>query len=394
MPIPSNRSSPSFAVATECDSIAFARRFSFVGLVLVVHPPLVNVPRSNVRSVCWIAIRCLREFVLGSLLLLVLGATVFGAGGVVSAQPRSVHADVIPSTRSVAIGERFTLSVVVEHGFQSEVIFPAPDAGPMVFGPLDVVDRQDVRSRYLGASRPGMRVDSVVYTVAAFGIDSVRVPRLPVQLVTGQDTTLVGMPAPHIRVVSTVGPDAAQLKGLAPLASFPQPLWPWMLLGLVVVLLVAGAAYAWWYRGSEAAPLPPDEVLTDDRTPYERAEARLERLYDYDVADPAVRSPYHVDLARLVRVYLAERLDVNAPNRTTREVIAALRAHDAVSAEAAARVQSVLEQADLVKFANARPDPDVARQAQHDAQRALAQIEQACIQNSTSSEAPTAASQS
>lgn len=357
----------------------FERCSSSVCPTSAVFPFVVNVCASF-----WMAVRCSRCFLAGGLLLLLM----LGETGIALAQSRAARVDAIPSTRSVAAGERFTLSIVVEHGFQSEVDFPAPDAGPMVFGPLDVIERHDVRSRYGGAARPGVQIDSVAYTVAAFGIDSVRVPSLPVQLIRDQDTTLVGTPARHIRLVSTVGPDADQLKGLAPLASFQQPLWPWMLLGLVVVLLVAGAAYAWWYRGTEAAPLPPDETLTDDRTPYERAEARLERLYDYDLTDPGVRRPYHVDLARLVRVYLDERLDVNAPNRTTREVVRALREHDAVSSDAAARIQSVLEQADLVKFADAHPDPDVARQAQDDAQRALAQIEQACLRQRAPADPP------
>jgi hypothetical protein len=297
-----------------------------------------------------------------------------------AAQPMArVHAH--PSTRAVAVGERFTLSIVAEHSFQTHILFPSSD--PLLFGPLEVIDRSAPASRYLGAARPGAKIDSVAYTVAAFGIDSVRIPSLPVRVVAPAGTLTVGTSPQSIRIVSTVGPDAKGLRDLAPLASFPQPLWPWLVLLGVGILALAAAGYAWrrWRHGTPVEARPD----ADDSTPYEMATARLQRLSAYDLDAPEACRPYYINLAALVREYLAARLDVKAPKRTTREAIAHLRRRSDVPGDAVAHIQTVLEHADLVKFADNRPSPATMLQDRRDAKAAIDHIERAWSRTSGAS---------
>lgn len=283
------------------------------------------------------------------------------------------------SSRTVAVGERFTLSIVATHNFQTDILFPEPN--PILFGPVEVIERGDVRGRYLGARRPGARIDSVTYTVAAFGADSVRVPSLPVRIVAGppgaRDTLTVGTAPQSVRIVSTLPNDAQGMRGLAPLAAFPEPIWPWILLGLVGAGLLAGGGYAWWrwrYASDESAPSALD---ADTDTPYERADAHLERLATVDLREPDARRAWYVSLAAVLRQYLAQRLGLDAPKRTTREVVAHLRTHADVPHEATETLQRVLEEADLVKFADMLPAPEAARDAHRDARYAVDRIEHA-----------------
>ena len=206
----------------------------------------------------------------------------------VGAAAQSVRFETHVSTDSVAVGERFTLSLVAEHGPQTAVSFPSPDAGGVLFGDLEVIQRLTVQQR---PGPAGRQVDSVAYEVTTFALDSVRVPALPVRVTAGRDTTLQSAPARTVTVVSVVGPDAMGMHGVAALAPFPQPLWTWALLALVGAGLLGGLAYLWWRRRrQDDAPTPVQRIPDDDQTPYEAATSWIRQLEEsYDLSDPDVQ---------------------------------------------------------------------------------------------------------
>lgn len=279
----------------------------------------------------------------------------------------SIHAD------SVQVGEPFTVSLVAEHNFSTEVRFPSADAGPLVFGDLEVLSRGDVSDRYLGASGPGQRVDSVAYRVATFALDSARVPALPVEVIVGTDTVLVSTQQHIVPVVSTVGPDATGLKGLAPLASFPQPVWPWALLGIAVLTALAGLVY-WWRQDVDSTEAPEPVQPEPSVSPFEESIDRLDRLPS-PFADDLAPDAFYVELSAILRSYLAGRLTVPAREQTTAEIVATLREDPRVPAAARKRVRAVLEVADLVKFADSRPAPADHETAVRETRAALESIE-------------------
>ena len=307
---------------------------------------------------------------------MVLAIVLVGLGGAKEAvAQRSVQFETHVSTDSVAVGERFTLSLVAEHGAQTDVSFPSPDAGGVLFGDLKVIQRLTLQKR---PGPAGRQVDSVAYEVTTFALDSVRVPALPVQVTAGRDTTIQSAPARTVTVVSVVGPDAKGLHGVAPLAAFPRPWWTWALLALVGTGLLGGLAYLWWRRRQDDAPAPVQRVPDDDQTPYEAATSWIRQLEEsYDLSDPDAIKPFYVELSNALRIYLARELGVAAPERTTREVVDTLAERPDVPTEAHTRLQAVLQLADLVKFAGIRPAPDDHEKALQEARAALDSLEAA-----------------
>ncbi len=299
--------------------------------------------------------------------LLVLGLLlVWGPPAGAQPEPR-VEARV--SADSVRIGERFTLTLVATHAADRDVIFPRGDGGSVLFGDLRAIRRGAIRTRRLSAAR---RVDSVAYEVTTFALDSARVPVFPVRFASGGDTAVVGTSPRMLPVVSVVGPDAEALRTPAALASFPRPAWVWGLLGLLTAALLGGGAYGWWRWRTHDADAADDP---DPEHAYEAASARLRRLERRHPSGREAVKAFYVDLTEALRVYLARRVGIEAPEQTTAEVMAALRRRPEVRAETTRRLRAVLEQADLVKFADAQPPPTESRSVLDDAQGVLDALE-------------------
>jgi len=276
------------------------------------------------------------------------------------------------SADSVKIGERFTLTLVAEHAADASAIFPAADAGSDLFGDLRAVERGPVQTRQLSGGR---QVDSVAYEVATFALDTARVPILPVRLAAEGDTAVAGSFPQVVPVVSVVGPGAEGLRAPALLAAFPRPVWWWGVLVLVGAALVAGLAYGWWrWREEGDAAVAPVEEADD---PYDVATARLQRLEQRNPSGREACTAFYVDLTETLRVYLAHRVGIRALERTTPEVLAALRDRPEVDETITQRLQTVLEQADLVKFADAQSPPEESQSVLQDAQGVLDSLEAA-----------------
>lgn len=295
-----------------------------------------------------------------------------GATGAVGQTQVRLRSDV--STDSVLIGQRFTVSLVAEHRGRSSVSFPRSDARPFTMGDLEILERGRVHQ----FTRRGRQVDSVAYTATTFALDSVRVPALPVYVITGRDTTVKSAPSQRVTVVSVVGPDAKGIHGVAPPFGFPRPLWAWAVLAIIALSLIAGLLYLWWRRQNTAASRTPDPRAVDEhQTPYEAATSWMRQLESYDLSDPAAVKPFYVELSNAVRVYLARDLGVAALERTTRELVETLEHRPDVPTSAANRIRAVLELADLVKFADIHPSTEDHKKALREARAALDTIEAA-----------------
>lgn len=273
---------------------------------------------------------------------------------------------------SVRIGEQFTLSLVAESPAESTVIFPSVDAGSAVFGDLRPLERGSVHSRHPSGS---LRVDSVTYTVTTFTLGSAQIPVLPVRIVEAGDTAIAANRPTRLHVVSVVDPDATGLRTPAALASFPRPIWVWGAFVVVGLVLLGGLAYAWWRFRGERSESSESVEQSDD--PYQTAVEKLQQLTRRNPNDPVTGKAFYVELTQALRVYLARRVGVKALECTTAELVTALRRQSEIPRTAADRIQPVLERADFVKFAGAKPDPEKSQALLKEARGVLDAIEAA-----------------
>ncbi len=288
---------------------------------------------------------------------------------------RAQQAEAFVSVDSTRIGDRFELTVVIGHDGSRSPVFPhhlIPDSlrssAHFSLGDFEIVDVRNEGGRPYGDSG---RLDSVVYEATTFAIDTARVAGIPVGLARSTDTPTNGLTTPadtlrlasqplFLPVVSLLEPTTEDIRDITDVAEFPRSWWPWVLL----FLLLAAAIAAWfWYRRrqtdeAEAAPAPPPVP------PVDVALERLTRLEAIDLrALPDVKS-YYVELADILRTYFGQRANVPALEATTRELVeklTRLRADRPVPRALIRDLHDILDQSDLVKFADIQPVVDRTR---------------------------------
>lgn len=191
--------------------------------------------------------------------------------------------------------------------------------------------------------------DSGVYTLPPF------------YLISGNDTVKSNQLTLKVEPV-----DVSQMKDINPIADpidfekkwydfLPDWLvdyWMWMLLAIV---LIAGgvAAYLIATRKVKVSIMPQKKKLP----PYEIAVKRLTALKEAGLWERGQEKDYYTRLIDILRDYLQERFGINAMEMTSQQIVRALSANEATRMPNR-HMRNIVEIADFVKFAKARPLPD------------------------------------
>jgi len=284
---------------------------------------------------------------------------------------------------SVYAGDRFGLIVELGHEGLGNSLFPhelIPDsliAGNRMRLPIGDFLLLSVRSRGERQVSNGVRLDSVVYEATTFAIDTARVDAIPVGLVNGIDTTLVLADGAVLRVASLLGEANPELRDITDLALFPRSWWPWVL-GLLLGL--AAAWLVWRHVRSTQGPSADQVPAPAPVPPIEKALARLAELEAMDLRSISDIKAWYIELTSILRTYFAERAEVQALETTTHELIndlMRLRADRPVPREWIEALHNVLDEADLVKFADMRPVVDKTQHLLRSSRETVEQTERA-----------------
>lgn len=253
-------------------------------------------------------------------------------------------------TDSVAIGEQFFLAVTARHDTAETVSFPLPDNGEVLaFGDVEALEAV-MHERLLP---DGVQVDSSVYLVTTFALDTARVAPIPVAFTAGDDVLIVRTDSTWIPVHSFVPENAENIRDLAPLISFPRSVW-WIVAGIALLLLLA-AGIAWWIRRRRNRDDEYETERIPTIPPDQEAYNRLDALEKRDLSDRRNMPLFYDELSGILRTYVARRLHVQALEMTTGETVARLRQQDMPDSPTISRFRNVLVACDYVKFADGRP---------------------------------------
>ena len=138
----------------------------------------------------------------------------------------------------------------------------------------------------------------------------------------------------------------------------PDYWWAW-LLGLLLIVAGIWAYHKYYKKGIN--PLKPTKKRLP---PYEEAMINLQNLKAAQLWQQGQEKEYFTGLTDILRVYIDRRFHINAVEMTSSQIIDTLKKNDETKA-VNEQLEMILEVADIVKFANARPladDNEVAYQ--------------------------------
>lgn len=203
--------------------------------------------------------------------------------------------------------------------------------------------------------------------ITSFDSGRIRIPRIPLQFKnpnTGQQQTIFSRPV-FLNVATIALPDTAFLKPIKEIIEEPrnfEDYIPYIVTAGVVAL--AGLIIWWLIRGRQPKPTPTPVV--ELRPEHEIALEALQQLKKEELWKKGKVKLYQSQLTDIIREYLQRRYNIPAKESTSLEIIHYLANKD-ISTDQIAKLRSLFETADLVKFAKAEPPFDIHEQLLADA---------------------------
>ena len=143
-----------------------------------------------------------------------------------------------------------------------------------------------------------------------------------------------------------------EIRDIKPLQEIPwSPGQPLIYGALMVLLLLVGGVFLFYYRGKKKnqLPAPPDPA-------HVRAFKELEQLSREQLLERGIVREYYFRLSEIFRRYIERRFHIPAVERTTEEIMPDILSLQACGSALKAEMRQILRYADLVKFARFCPD--------------------------------------
>ena len=265
---------------------------------------------------------------------------------------------------SMAIGDRFTLSVQVDKDIMQVVDFPSFEGG-MMTDRIEVLAESGIDT----LSRDGRRVslakkyllttfDEGIYSLSGFPV--LYIDKNVVDTLESSDSLRL--------MVSTFEIDTAKstiydIKApLRPSVKFGE--WSlWALCGIVVLAFIVLMIYmiVRWRKGRPIFGQPKPKL-----PPHVTAIRALEALSNQKLWQNGKHKVYYTRLTDIMREYLKERYGIQALEMTSDEIMSALSAVE-LGDKSRSDLSQLLKTADFVKFAKFAPSAEQNENAYYEA---------------------------
>jgi|AntRauTorcE11897_2_1112592.scaffolds.fasta_scaffold00398_7 hypothetical protein len=262
----------------------------------------------------------------------------------ITADAQQIHT--IVDVDSVRVGDTINLSVVLEGNYALRN-YPDSKAFP------DDLELLDLQRFQASATR-----DSIVYSLQYFGVEDLVIEPLKFNVSTSDsDTTLLSNRVP-LFFKTTLTSQEEELRPLKPIFDFARSFWPYIIGGILLILLGFAIMRYLKERAKQDSFIPQAFRETVFVNPLDELEEDIVSLQSGSA--PANREEFekfYVRLADAIRRYLKRVYGFSALEMTTGEIITALQ-RERASAELIRDVKKVLRDADMVKFAKFNPASD------------------------------------
>jgi hypothetical protein len=254
------------------------------------------------------------------------------------------------------LGDQTAMHLSVTHEANEQVEWPV--FGELLQEGIEIVDRSAVDTVSLPDGRILMSQDLTLtsFKDSLFAIN-------PITFVSGEDTFWTESMA--LNVIQPFEVDSAlaitDIKDIE-----KAPIWWWGIIRwILLALCIAGLGIGLYYlihwlqsKGKpEEEPVNPELLRPADEVALEKLdEIKAQKIW----RDGKVKE-YQTDLTDVVREYIGRRFDVHSTEKTSDETLQAMK--PLIDKDLYSRLKSMLQLADLVKFAKWHTTPDENEQA-------------------------------
>jgi hypothetical protein len=287
---------------------------------------------------------------------------------------------VLDST-NIMIGEQTTLRLIAEYD-PATVQVTFPTLRDTVMKGVEVLG-----TKMLDSTAPdGRPMRTMAVTITSFDAGQYTLPQLALWYKKSGDSALYRIESPLLVLnVATVrinpadsangsasgsGGGSAGIRDIKDPLDVPltfQEILPYLLFGVAVLLAVAGGVYYWRTKRPQAATAAEaPKIVVPSRPAHELALEELERLQQQRLWQQGHATAYHSRVAEILWAYLEGNYGIKTVEATTDEILAQFHKFQYRTATAvgtSTMLRTVLERADLVKFARYAPLPDEHEQS-------------------------------
>jgi hypothetical protein len=257
----------------------------------------------------------------------------------------------------VALGDRLTLTVEVEHSPEQTVAWPALVDSLGSFEVLGVAEGEPVVA-------DGRQISTHHYALTSFELGELEIPGLELAVAdSGTSEPQLLSTEPIAVLVESVGLDeGGDIRTVKAPLELPRN---WLLLIPWMLLICGLAALGYWlyrrYRARERVPELGTAPTVPVRPPHEVAYEALDRLEAKNLPETGEIKQYFIEVSEIIRIYLEGRYPIDALEMTSFEVLSALK-HVGLEPEVYDLFPPFLNRSDLVKFAKLRPGLEACKE--------------------------------
>jgi hypothetical protein len=261
-----------------------------------------------------------------------------------------ISATITAAEGEFTVGDRIPLYLTVTHP-NGDRLLPL-QFQDQVWGELEILE---ISSPQVVSNPDGTETTTQTIYATLWAPGVYTTPELPLTI---SDTTgeihPVNIDPLDLSITSVLVEGDTTLRDIKPQASLPLPaIWPWVVGGLFVVLLVAVVAgwllRRWWLRRKAALANTPDL-----RLPHEVALDELTRIAGLNLPPQHRFKEHYTLISDVLRGYVEKSFQIPTLDRTTYEIRRSLKLAP-FNQDNKRLLIEMLNQADLVKFAKVHP---------------------------------------
>jgi hypothetical protein len=269
-----------------------------------------------------------------------------------SSQLNGQSITVTSSSDSLHAGQTFELRYTIDRGDAFQTVIP-PDSTRW----SDFLEYRGMRMVPSASGR-----DSLIVSLQFFGSKDTLIA--PVRFIlVGADTLMLESMSIPVLFKSLVSGEEAELQPLKPIFDFAMNWWIWILIGAILIAIGIYIFLRWKKRPVPVAVAPVVVERAPFVSPLDVLKTALEDLKGRELIHQHDIKSYYSDLGDILRRYIEDAHDIPAMESTTGELRAAFK-NRGIHSELAHPCLTILEDADMVKFAKFTPTVSAAETCQ------------------------------